>query len=60
MSADSNPGSILNITIDTVDGPVAETLDLDSLSLEEVAELAALVPTIRSYYGSRQIKELKD
>jgi hypothetical protein len=60
MAEEPNPGNILDITIDTVDGPVEERLDLDSLSLEEVAELAVLVPTIKSYYGSRLIKELKD
>jgi|TARA_B110000977_G_C11071299_1_gene489640 hypothetical protein len=60
MAEETNPGNILEITIDTVDGPVEERLDLDSLSLEEVAELAILVPTIKSYYGSRLIKELKD
>ena len=59
MSADTNPENILDITIDTVDGPVRKRLELDSLSLEEVAELVILVPSIKSYYGSRLVKELK-
>lgn len=60
MAEETNPGTILEITIDTEDGPVEERLDLDSLSLEEVAELVILVPSIKSYYGSRLVRELKD
>lgn len=51
---------IINITIDTEEGPVEERLDLDSLPLDEVAELVALIPSIKEYYGMRLVKELRD
>jgi hypothetical protein len=59
MSENTDPGNILDITIDTVDGPVNKRVELDLLSLEEVAELVILVPSIKSYYGSRLVRELK-
>lgn len=52
--------NIIDIIIDTEDGPVEERVDLDSLALDEVAELAVISPQIREYYGMRLIKELKD
>jgi membrane protein YdbS with pleckstrin-like domain len=60
MEDQENNSNVVNITIDTEDGPIEERLDLDSLSLEEVAELVVVVPTLRNYYGQRLIKELKD
>ena len=60
MEDQENNSNVVNITIDTEDGPIEERLDLDSLSLEEVAELVVVVPTLRNYYGERLIKELKD
>ena len=60
MEEQENAPNVINITIDTEDGPIEERLDLDSLSLEEVAELVVVVPTLRNYYGERLIKELKD
>lgn len=60
MADQENLANVIDITIDTEDGPIEERLDLDSLSLEEVAELVAVVPSIRMYYGQRLIKELKD
>ena len=52
--------NIIDIIIDTEDGPVEDRVDLDSLDLDEVAELAIISPQIREYYGMRLIKELKD
>lgn len=52
--------NIIDIIIDTEDGPIEERVDLDSLALDQVAELAAISPQIREYYGMRLIKELKD
>ncbi len=52
--------NVITITIDTEEGPVEERVDLDSLSLDEVAELVSLVPGIKEYYGMRLVKELKD
>jgi len=60
MADQENSANVIDITIDTEDGPIEERLDLDSLSLEEVAELVVSVPSIRMYYGQRLIKELKD
>ena len=60
MADQENLANVIDITIDTEDGPIEERLDLDSLSLEEVAELVVAVPSIRMYYGQRLIKELKD
>jgi len=60
MEEQENASNVINIIIDTEDGPIEERLDLDSLSLEEVAELVVLVPTLRNYYGKRLVKELKD
>ena len=60
MEEQENASNVINIIIDTEDGPIEERLDLDSLSLEEVAELVVVVPTLRNYYGQRLIKELKD
>lgn len=52
--------NIILITIDNVDGAVEERVDLDELSLDQVAELAALLPDLSDYYGDRLIKELKN
>lgn len=52
--------NIIDIIIDTEDGPVEDRVDLDSMDLNEVAELAIISPQIREYYGMRLIKELKD
>jgi hypothetical protein len=52
--------NIILITIDNVDGAVEERVDLDALSLDQVAELAALMPDLSDYYGDRLIKELKN
>jgi hypothetical protein len=61
MESDNNQAkNIINIIIDTVDGPVEERLDLDSLPLDEVADLAVLVPSLKEYYGTRLVKELRD
>jgi len=60
MEEQENASNVINIIIDTEDGPIEERLDLDSLPLEEVAELVVLVPTLRNYYGKRLVKELKD
>ena len=60
MEEQENASNVINIIIDTEDGPIEERLDLDSLPLEEVAELVVVVPTLRNYYGKRLVKELKD
>lgn len=52
--------NIIMVTIDTLDGAIEERVDLDSLSLSQVAELAALMPDLSDYYGDRLIKELKN
>jgi hypothetical protein len=52
--------NVIHVTIDTEDEVIEERVDLDSLSLDEVAELAALVPELKNYYGMRLVKELKD
>lgn len=52
--------NVIHVTIDTEDGPVEERIDLDSLPLDEVAQLVSLVPELKKYYGMRLVKELKD
>jgi hypothetical protein len=52
--------NVINVTIDTVEGPIEERIDLDSLPLDEVADLVALLPELKKYYGMRLVKELKD
>lgn len=58
--SENNNANVINITIDTVDGPIEERLDLDSLDLEEVAQLVVAVPSLKEYYGKRLVKELMD
>jgi hypothetical protein len=45
--------NVLHIVLDGADSSHNVTLDLDSLPLAKVAELANLIPSIRTYYGKR-------
>jgi hypothetical protein len=58
--ADSMNPNIITVIIDTVDGPEEQEVDLDSLTLEEVAALVPFAPGIKDYYGSRLIAELRN
>lgn len=52
--------NVISVIIDTIDGPIEKRIDLDSLSLDEVADLVSLMPALKKYYGDRLIKELRD
>ncbi len=52
--------NIISVTIDTVEGPIEKRIDLDSLPLDEVADLVSLMPALKEYYGNRLVKELRD
>lgn len=56
----SNENNIITITSDTEKGPIVEEVNLDEMSLEELAMLAPFAPQVKEYYGNRLVKELKN
>mgnify|MGYP000373143206 CR=1 FL=1 len=56
--ADSTNENIVTVIIDTPEGAEEKEIDLESLSLEELAQLAQFAPGIKDYYGTRLIAEL--
>jgi hypothetical protein len=57
MADNTNP-NIVTFIIDTLTGAEEKEVDLDSLTLEEVAGLVPFMPGLKDYYGSRLIAEL--
>jgi hypothetical protein len=57
MSDNMSP-NIITVIIDTVNGAEEQEVDLDSLTIEEIADLVQFAPGIKDYYGSRLIAEL--
>jgi hypothetical protein len=49
----------ISIIIDRVDGTETEEVDLDSLTLENLAKLVEVMPDIAEYYVERMLQEQK-
>lgn len=56
--ADNTSDNIVTFIIDTTNGSEEKEVDLDTLSLEQVAELVTFMPDLKDYYGNRLIAEL--
>ena len=56
---EDSPENKISIIIDRVDGTETEEVDLDSLTLENLAKLVEIMPDIAEYYVERMLQEQK-